>query len=713
MTRIVLLNKGLFLRTGIVRGLDLSSYGVYSHSTTYAADQTVLHDGSKWIAKPDDLDTVIGEEPGTGNSWVLLEASTEGLNDYISVTCPDLSEDIDLSISTFEITSSEDADFLSGVSSVTFGQSTLAPYTLPDDAELRFPLSLFTNTNLSSVTGVRFNIQADDPLDFKVASIRCISEDWTYAPLDFDTVSGVIELPVSPTGDPDYPIDFPTASEGNTELEPDDWPVLWMPVNPKDFTATAQIHTGEMDGTNVFWLFFRGKDVDDSVLIDFEEQTMKDMNGIPPEEGNPLSEAFSYLVATVEWGASPYLSISDQNDTVVHYESAPLEANTDYFITVKVKGPSIRVQINELEYGYTGAKVLDTGEIIDHDLIDVRKGLVGWWAALEDGDAHIANIRPVSANYGELLTGVFESPTPAIGASLIETSTPPEELVSGVGTGPWGGNVTSQIDNSIEVVTNGKMKGLQTNAFTISDWQNTVIEFELNRSDGKYVAFLLGSSGNLIEIPVPEGAVGQWQKIRHRMGPQTDQTGSYRLVVLLVSSTNATWYTRNTSIRSRSISWSARGKSDPWGMSGNQWMPFEDTAGKRNSGVMFKEPGRLQVKARSLINAAEIEEFRVIPKYAELGRLIFEDEKIAAPDHRVNILSDTNGLIVDFAVSIQYDSNDARRPMTYAWAFDDGWKIGSSVRKVFRSSGTQSVVLRITYSDGATQSAIWSGSVAA
>jgi hypothetical protein len=142
-------------------------------------------------------------------------------------------------------------------------------------------------------------------------------------------------------------------------------------------------------------------------------------------------------------------------------------------------------------------------------------------------------------------------------------------------------------------------------------------------------------------------------------------------------------------------------------------MPFEDTAGKRNSGVMFKEPGRLQVKARSLINAAEIEEFRVIPKYAELGRLIFEDEEIAAPDHRVSILSDSNGLIVDFAVSIQYDSNDARRPMTYAWAFDDGWKIGSSVRKVFRSSGTQSVVLRITYSDGATQSASWSGSVAA
>ena len=653
MTRLVLLNPQSFsLQFGSIRGVDLSPYAP---------------------------------------------------TDYISVTCPDFTANIDTANSYLDLSSDPDGEFGAGtIGSVSFDQSTGS--LTPGDVELRFPLSLFSNVDLSYVTGVRFRMEVTSDDDFKVMAVRCISTTWEYPPIDLNTVSECIELPVSPTGDPLEAIAFPTISEGDTATRPDNWPVLWQPLSPKDFSASAEVYTGSLGGTNKLSLFFRADNIARSDLGDFENLTMDNLNGLPPEEGSV--ETFQYLSANFVWetGAST-MNISN-HDGVIHSFDLSLSASTRYQFTVSVKGTKIRLQAYSMIYGRLDELVHDTG-FIQSPLFDHRLGAFGWWAELADGDSLIDNIRPRSANFGELLTNRYESTTPVMGAQLIETSTPPIELVHSVGTGPFGGIVNSQLDETVKVETNGKMKGFQTNYFDVTDWANTLIEFEIYRAEGKYIAYLLSASGNIVEIPIPNGPAGMWQKIRHRTGPKPDPTGAHTLVVVKITSANDVWSIRNLSVRSRAISWSARAKSDPWGMAGNQWTPFEDTTNTANGGVVFKEPGAVQVKATLRTGDASIQEFSVVPKYAELGRLVWDNDTTEAPSHLVTIASDINGLVVDFGASIQYTIDDSRRPIAYHWGFEDGWRTGQSARYVFGSPGVHSAVLRVVYADGSVQTAYW------
>jgi hypothetical protein len=659
MTRLVLLNPQSFaLEVGSIKGVDLSSYSA---------------------------------------------------TDYISVACPDFTANIDTENSYLDLSSDPDGEFGAGtIGSVSFDQSTGS--LTPGDVELRFPLSLFNNVDLSYVTGVRFRLNVTSDDDFKVMSVRCISTAWEYPPIDLNTVSECIELPVSPTGDPDYSVAFPTVSEGNTATRPNAWPVLWQRLNPKDLSASAEVYTGTLGGTNTLSLFFRADNISRSELLDFENLTMGDLNGLPPEEGDV--SAFEYLSANLVWesGAS-YMDISN-HDGIVHSFDLSLSASTRYQFTVSVNGDKMRLQIHSMLYGRLDELVHDTG-FIRSPLFDHRLGAFGWWAELEDGDSLIDNIRPRFANFGDLLTNRYESSTPVMGAQLVETSTPPVHLVDAVGTGPFGGIVNSQLDGTVKVETNGKMKGFQTNYFDVTDWANTLIEFEIYRDEGEYVAYLLSASGNIVEVPMLDAPAGVWQKIRHRTGPKPDPTGAHTLVVSKVTSDNSVWSIRNLSVSSRAISWSARGKSDPWGMAGNQWTPFEDVANTANGGVVFKEPGPIQVKATLRTGDASIQEFSVIPKYAELGRLVWDNETTGAPSHLIDIISDINGLVVDFGASVQYAIDDNRKPIAYHWGFENGWKTGKSARHTFGSPGMHSAVLRVVYADGTVQTAYWRQSLSA
>jgi hypothetical protein len=142
------------------------------------------------------------------------------------------------------------------------------------------------------------------------------------------------------------------------------------------------------------------------------------------------------------------------------------------------------------------------------------------------------------------------------------------------------------------------------------------------------------------------------------------------------------------------------------------WLPFSETSNKANSGIMFREPGYPQVKASITNNESFISEFHVIPKYAELGRIV-TDADLAPINHMLEIATDVNDLRVDFGAQITYVEGDDRRPIGYIWIFDstNEWSTGSAARKVFRTPGDHRVFLQVTYNDGSVQSQTWRGTL--
>ena len=523
--------------------------------------------------------------------------------------------------------------------------------------------------------------------------------------------------PVSPTGDPDYEEEI-------------DWPILWQPIKPKDFSVSSEIFTGSMTKDNSISIFFRKLETNKTLMGDFDYMTMEEIDGIRPDvyefgdrlspgedlypgsdiypgPGSEASLRTYYLYSRILWNSvTSKLIIGDAigGDLYV-FDDIDLSPNTRYLVTWYVEGESIRVRIDELQLGYIQVEVYDTGVIYD-TRIQRDQGEFGWFAQIEDGDSLVENIRQRSASFGNLITKEYLSSTPVVGVQLFESSTPPAELLTGVGSGPFGGIVTSQKDDSFKIDTKGMMKGASTNSFVITNWSNTTIEFDIQRPEGHTLAYLYGDSGNIISIPIPDGIPGQWQKVRKRMTDRPDQTGRYQLVILKVASINSeTWYLKNLSVRSRSVGWSARGKDDPWNMAGDQWIDFHDSTNASNSGILLKEPGRgLQVQAEMLVSDGSIYEFKSLPKYAEPGRFIWDQVEPDPPAHSLSIVADVNGLTVDFAASLTLNETDERVPISYVWYFGtQGSLIGRSVRKTFPSPGIYTATLRVSYADGTVQ----------
>lgn len=668
------------------------------------------------LLKPNSYEVSSGEIVG-------LDLSSYSDPDYISVICPDFSSSIILEESYFEITSSATGEFDSNVASIAFSDSIDSEDISEGDTELKFAMSDLTNANLSSVTGVRFRIKSDETIVFKVMGIRAVSEDWNYAPIDIDTISQVIEWPVSPTGDPEFEFEF------------SDWPVVWQDIQPKDFAVSAEIFTGSLPVSNLFSILFRGGNVNKGIVNDLEDWngsnqpiTMDQFNSIRPELdiSDEESEAFEYLGATISWEDNiSSLVVEDDQDTLYSFDDLNLELNTKYMIVFLNKGDSFQVKIYQMDPDLNSiqAETFDSGLMQNH-LFQPRKGYFGWHASFNDGNAYVDNIRHRHANFGDLQTRQFKGRTPVVGIQLAHTSSPPASLIKSVGSAPWGGLVSQESEEgypvnqaTYKVISNGKMEGItfsgEGGEFLISDWENTYLEFELFKAEGSYVCYLLGASGNIIELNLESSIANEWEKFSFDFDGRPDPTGRYSLVILKVASeVDTTWFVRNAKAETKTVHWVARNQEDPWDMVPEDWLPFSETSNKANSGIMFREPGYPQVKASITNNESFISEFHVIPKYAELGRIV-TDADLAPINHMLEIATDVNDLRVDFGAQITYVEGDDRRPIGYIWIFDstNEWSTGSAARKVFRTPGDHQAFLQVTYNDGSVQSQTWRGTL--
>jgi hypothetical protein len=670
------------------------------------------------------------------NSYEISTGETIGLDlssyedpDYISVTCPDFPSSTVLEDSFLELTSSQEGDFVSDVATVAFADALNSEEISSGDTELRFAISDFASIDLSRVTGLRFRVKTTSTTVFKVMAIRAISSDWVYAPIDLDTISQVVELPVSPDGDPDYEFEFPDA-----------WPTVWQDIQPKDFAVSVEFFTGSATGNNAFTVSFRGGNVNEGIVNDLEDWngtgnpvTMKELNefrganpplGLRPELdlADEESATFEHFDATLSWGSNNSLIISKFEDELYAFEDISLEANSRYMAVLMSEKETFRVKVFSLDSDLRSisSEVFDSGLIRD-PLFEARKGYFGWFAEITDGDSFVDNIRHRYANFGDLQTRQFRSVTPVAGVQLVHTSSPPTSLIGSAGAGPWGGIVSEpELESgAYQVISNGKMEGIvftgpSAQDFLISDWKNTYIEFELFRAPGKYVCYLLGASGNIIELNIDSPITNEWEKFVFDFDGRSDPTGRYRLAILKVSSeVDTTWFIRGAKAETKTVHWVARNQEDPWNMVSEEWLPFSETDNKANSGIMFREPGYPQVKASITDNEAKISEFHVIPRYAQLGRVIIEEDP-ASLEHNISIETDINGLRVDFGVAFDFAEDDPRRPMSYIWIFDssNNWYTGETARKVFRTPGKHHAFVQVTYNDGTVQSQYWEGDLA-
>lgn len=415
------------------------------------------------------------------------------------------------------------------------------------------------------------------------------------------------------------------------------------------------------------------------------------------------------------------------NDIVLSYANAE-DGGYDYSMIVDLEGSSIRVRIyrtdivgnykgqlssSPLVYGPFGL-VYDTGLITDDQLANRRKGRFGWWAKFSDGDAAIKGITTRGLTYASVKTQEFKSNTPVEGASLYSGGTPPTELFRYAVASPWGGTVNATPNKTVsrkayEIVGQQglPLQGIQTNEFILDDLAETTIAFDVNfpgqRAEvpGQGIsAFLYGQNGQVVPLRLPQLKYDSWLAVRIPLKDLLIQAGRYRLIVIQdLPARETTWYLDNVSILTNAVIWEGRGGyADPWGISGNRWIPFDASLNKSEGGVLFDRTGdSLQVRADARRQDARIDGFEIVPKYAELGRIQFSDqiENLGVyTNPSANFTSSVSGRTVTFTST----STPGTYPIVnYTWNFGDGTKeSGAKVRKTFESAGTYEVQLIAT-----------------
>lgn len=706
------------------------------------------------------------------NNWdgISLECTTVGLGitttasvmwpvdisafadtDVISIALPAFTPaSFDLTQCYLDLTSHPTGDFTAGpTDTIAFNESTT---TLSSgDVEARFPLSLLVNVDRTAIIGVRFRMKATTLTTLRALAIRVLGPDWEYPGIDANTLYDEGRLPVTLNGSATIPTET---------LSP--WPVIYRadgsaqgdPADPMpiDLSISCLFTPGSLTiGDNDIALYFREQPLDEQIQLDLDgiTQAALDAGLGQPDLGraayrpriqsdiDPLDQAAldddsqfylerqpdyvqdTYIKVELQWSdTSGILTIKDANDNGYTFDDVTLTARTAYRVplyalVVDLEDNHIRVQIFELDsVGQIQSVVYDTTQITDSEVLKRRRGRFGWSAQFADGDASILSIRPRKANFGTVVTKEFRSNTPVEGARLVVGATPDRELVTGIGSSPWGGaHVTSDPTKTrsgkaykIQTSSFTPLQGIQTNEFRVEDIDNIEIRFSiffpssgLPKEGRGLEVFLLGHDLSIVPLNVTSLKPDRWEDLRISLPTDRVLGGLYRLVIVQTTPlSNVVWWIDKLSIISRIVTWEGRGeKPDAWETTGSQWVPYRSTVNKEQAGILYEQRGKgLQVKAVAHQQDAQIDSLKVVPRYAELGRFRWRDDEpiITGDPATPTIPSPTiNGKTVTFTGSSTTPHNSI---IAYYWSFgDDQFTYGPTVAHTYAIAGTYTVTL--------------------
>lgn len=675
-------------------------------------------------------------------------------DDFISIALPDFPlDEVNIASSFVYFTSNSEGNFVNGpTDAVAFDQSEET--LMAGDSEFRFKQGLLDNVDRSSITGVRFEIDATDAATFRVLAIRALSKDWLYAPIDIDTLKGQIVRPVSLNGEASPTPEAPFDTWPNI-FRSDDLPSSGDPT-PIDAKLTASFYTGTIDGANQFSIYLRENAVDYQTQLELDTLTQDDLSGLPqPDFGEALYLSRTQLdidgivdsVAGpgIDSGAAINTGLTqtdldgvlqfdlerkpdllsaiwievriswDSDGSVVEVYDADgnpfysfelaLNATTAYVALIDLVERSIHIKIYEREGLNLGPLVFDSTEIQDPEVFKRRKGRIGWYASLEDGDAFIDNIVPRELNFSEYRSHPFESLTPVAGVSLQAGATPDADLFKGIDAGPWGGQFYANPDRSpesfrIHNTALAPLQGIRTNYIFFDDFFHTEISFNLYVAqaalDVGSMTIFLWNGIQPIALPINKLAGNVWNEVRIDLVPLAERLlpGYYALaIVQSVAGLPNDWLIDKLSVKRRNIEWAGRGYvDDAWSLHEDDWVPFANTVNKTTGGILFTERSKkLQVRAKALRQNAQIGQVRTVPKYAELGRTDWIDTSYLTQAPSVNFTSITS------AYTVTFTSTATKPSISQVWAFGDGAEdTGPSVQHVYKSAGTYPATLTVT-----------------
>lgn len=156
--------------------------------------------------------------------------------DYISLSLPKYNNAINRSNSKIEFTSTDFSNS-ANYDSIAFNATNVVFKQSGENAELRIPLKYIRESIRQNLIGIKITIanNSNSTINFRCLSIRCVSKNWKYAPIDINTISNTVEYTPSPNGEeaPDFETTYYWPINENNNQLPTEWPVLY-----KSFTNT-------------------------------------------------------------------------------------------------------------------------------------------------------------------------------------------------------------------------------------------------------------------------------------------------------------------------------------------------------------------------------------------------------------------------------------------------------------------------------------------
>lgn len=715
------------------------------------------------------------------NKVVGVDISNFADPDYISVALPAFpGTKVTQASSYIEFTSHPDGDFDVGpVDSIGFSQSNPSLPTSDGDAEARFPVSLLTTVDLSNITGVRFGITVSANATVMVMAIRAISADWNFPPLDINTMYDWVQRPPSPTGAANTSPDFPTVSDTGM---PTDFPIVFhadanpgaRDPRPVDAHLSAFITSGSLidaDGTDVnkynqvAWYFReipideqiqleldlmsqadlialghqpdfapatfttrRQDNIDDILQSDLDTDTQFDLDTLPDYTTH------SWYEVKLRWSAID-TTLTIENADGVGYTFTPPVLDPislldfdqgKYIVLLDFETNQVRIRIfqsNQVGEFDASMIIFDSGIVHDDSLFKVRKGRLGWYAQMLDGNATLQNIRQRDMNFGELKSKSYASFTPVKGVQLSADASSPLHLATNIFQSPWGvGSINADPSASatggawrIQSEGGQPLQGIQTNWFVLDNFQNIDISFQLNYPQDALVipgagldVFLYGEYGRCIPLEIGPILGGRWETYHARLKDDLVQTGTYALMMVQTMPEKDTiWWIENIKVETPAILWWARSqRDDAWHTLADQWVPFRDVMDRQYSGLTFDERGRdLQIKLRTLRQSAIFHNFTATPQYATLGNFAWTDGN--SPSDIAPSATITSNVIGRTVIFVGEGSADADGfVIAYYWSFGDGtYEFSPRVRHTYATPGTYKAVLTVVDNLGNTDSA--------
>lgn len=652
----------------------------------------------------------------------IVNLSTFTSADFISLALPAFPlASLTLASTFLDLTSEPSGNFTTGpTDSIAFSSSSTT--LTAGDCEARFAMSLLTHVNLSAITGVRLRIQATGSCTFRCLAIRCLATTWEFAPIDQNTLYGRLGATVPPSGSVSQAFSFPAASGPVT---PADWPILlWSDGASGPAAVNAEIgaviQTGANSAQNTFTVYLRELALIPNSMSTLDAMTLSAIEalGQEPDYAPGTLDNFAqthFITASVQWGTSSSVHIKDQSGAGYDFTSLTLAAQSSYYLLVRLEDDSLRVQIYPVStVGMIdwSTVVFDSTAVIDSTFLPRRRGRIGWYAQLNEGDTFIDTLRPRRVVYGEYRSAPLASMTPVEGARLY-TSTSPDVLLYQGATATAGATISpdvtkSRSGNCVKVFCTGTLpfEGLVASAVRYEDLYDTVVEFDVLAPADTPLTALLRGEGRLIGLYLPPLPANQWAHIKIPLDSAAPlvMPGIYSLYIVQTSSAQNTWFIDNPSIRMRSVSWSGRGQAgDSRKVNVPAWVKFGDAINDPHNGVLFGRGNTLQIRGQAITQTGSITSLSILPKYSTLGNFVWADQAPSYPSAPVP--SFTTSSVFANPMSIACDgtaSAAAGGIIDYYWTFGDGSTgFGSTITHTYTTHGTY--VINLTLIDDSGQ----------